>query len=77
MYSIELSGSVPVTKAANDHGEIRKAVECATGIICVFVGNLEIFFGSKGDLLFKMEMAEEHGLTLYESTQRDMRWAGV
>ena len=68
-YDVEISGSIPVKRAANNFAELRKIASRALGRISVCNAEVEVFFGSGRELLDALEIAEEAG----ETELRDIR----
>jgi len=62
-YDVEISGSIPVKRAANNFAELRKIASRALGRISVCNAEVEVFFGSGRELLDALEIAEEAGET--------------
>ena len=62
-YDVEISGSIPVKRAANNFTELREIASRALGRISVCNAEVEVFFGSGRELLDALEIAEEAGET--------------
>jgi len=62
-YDVEISGSIPAKRAANNFAELREIASRAQGRISVCNAEVEVFLGSGRELLDALEIAEEAGET--------------